>query len=588
MAAMRSFLVALALATVCGAPGGVVLAKCTIGKMAELPVTMTAMKPMVAAKINGADALFVADSGAFYSLITPASAAAFNLKTRRAPYPITLEGIGGTSNAMIATVNEFTLANIPLTDIEFMVGGNDPGMGAIGFLGQNVLKVGDVEYDLANGVIRLMRPDGCRRSMMAYWVQPSQGFSVIDIDEPTAVNPHTTGIAYLNGKRIRVMFDTGATTSLLTLRAANRAGVTPESDGVEPAGLSRGIGAGAVKTWIAPFDSFKIGDEEVHNTKLRIGDLRLGDSEMLIGADFFLSHRIYVANTQRKLYFTYNGGPVFNLDRVTIRAGSGEEGSATNEEPTDAAGFARRGNAFAARNNLTQAIADLTRACELNPSEPQYFYDRGIARLNNNLPTLAMSDFDETLRLKPEHVAARVARAELRVAARNAAAAITDLDAADRAAAKEADIRLLMGNTYARAGSLEQAINQFTIWLDTHDRDGRKADVLSGRCRARALLDAELDKALEDCNLALKLRPDTAHFLDARGLVRLRLKDFDRSIADYDLVIKEQPRNAWAWYGRGLAKLRKGNADDGQADLAAAQELQPHIADEAGHFGLTP
>jgi tetratricopeptide (TPR) repeat protein/predicted aspartyl protease len=587
MAAKRSFLVALALVAA-AATSGLACAKCRIGKMAELPVTMTAMKPMVAAKINGADALFVADSGAFYSLITPASAAAFNLKTRATRFRLTIEGIGGTSNALITTVKEFTLADIPLTDIEFMVGGNDPGMGAIGFLGQNVLKVGDVEYDLANGVIRLMRPDDCRRTMMAYWVQPSQAFSVIDIDDATAVNPHTSGIAYLNGKRIRVMFDTGATTSLLTLRAASRAGVTPESEGVEPAGLSRGIGTGAAKTWIAPFDSFKIGDEEVHHTKLRIGDLRLGDAEMLIGADFFLSHRIYVANQQRKLYFTYNGGPVFNLDRVSLQGAAGDESSVVNEEPADAAGFARRGNAFAARNNLTQAIADLTRACELNPSEPQYFYDRGIARLNNNLPTLAMADFDATLKLKPEHVGARVARAELRVAARDRAAAITDLDAADRAAAQEADIRLQLGNTYARAGSLEQAINQFTLWLDTHERDGRKADVLSGRCRARGLLDAELDKALDDCNLALKLQPNTAHFLDSRGLVRLRLGDFDRAIADYDAVIKEQPKNAWAFYGRGLAKLRQGNAAEGQADIAAAKELQPHIADEAKHFGLTP
>ena len=30
---------------------------------------------------------------------------------------------------------------------------------------------------------------------------------------------------------------------------------------------------------------------------------------MLLGADFFLSHRIYVANSRDKLYFTYNGGP---------------------------------------------------------------------------------------------------------------------------------------------------------------------------------------------------------------------------------------------------------------------------------------
>ena len=35
---------------------------------------------------------------------------------------------------------------------------------------------------------------------------------------------------------------------------------------------------------------------------------------MLLGDDFFLSHRVYVANSQRKLYFTYNGGPVFALN----------------------------------------------------------------------------------------------------------------------------------------------------------------------------------------------------------------------------------------------------------------------------------
>jgi len=34
---------------------------------------------------------------------------------------------------------------------------------------------------------------------------------------------------------------------------------------------------------------------------------------MLLGADFFQSHRIYVANSQRQMFFTYNGGPVFGL-----------------------------------------------------------------------------------------------------------------------------------------------------------------------------------------------------------------------------------------------------------------------------------
>ena len=35
--------------------------------------------------------------------------------------------------------------------------------------------------------------------------------------------------------------------------------------------------------------------------------------EMLLGADFFRSHRIYVAMSQKKVYASYIGGPVFKL-----------------------------------------------------------------------------------------------------------------------------------------------------------------------------------------------------------------------------------------------------------------------------------
>ena len=68
-----------------------------------------------------------------------------------------------------------------------------------------------------------------------------------------------------------------------------------------------------LKTLVVPVDNFTIGQEEIHNTRLSVGELDLSIGDMLLGADFFLSHRIYVANSQHKLYFTYNGGPVFNL-----------------------------------------------------------------------------------------------------------------------------------------------------------------------------------------------------------------------------------------------------------------------------------
>src|SRR5262249_44123074 len=162
----------------------------------------------------------------------------------------------------------------------------------------------------------------------------------------------------------------------------------PNDPDVVPAGFSQGIGRRAVQTYVAPFASFKIGEEEIRNTRLRFGSISLGDeADMLIGADFFLSHRIYIAKGQRKLYFTYNGGRVFNLKAVPLSAQHAQEPTATPgssaapaegsaslaDQPKDAPGFSRRGAAFAARRDFDHAIADLTRACELAPNEAQYF-----------------------------------------------------------------------------------------------------------------------------------------------------------------------------------------------------------------------
>jgi len=111
--------------------------------------------------------------------------------------------------------------------------------------------------------------------------------------------------------------------------------VKPGGEGVIEAGMSRGAGRYAVKTWIATFPVLKIGEEEVRNARLHVGDI--GPlTDMLLGADFFLSHRIYVASSQTQVYFTYNGGPVFKLEppHAAVAAASGM--SAVPESPGSA------------------------------------------------------------------------------------------------------------------------------------------------------------------------------------------------------------------------------------------------------------
>jgi tetratricopeptide (TPR) repeat protein/predicted aspartyl protease len=576
---------------------------CKIAKIAELPVTMIDMHPMVKAQINGVDALFIADSGAFYSMLSPASAAEFKLNSYPAPFGFFVRGTGGSASVSVARVKVFTLAGVPIHNVEFLVGGGDPGGGSVGVLGQNVLRIGDVEYDLAKGAIRLIREEGCKNVNLAYWATgTSQPYSMMDIEWTTPRSPHTTGAATINGVNIRVMFDTGAYTSVLSERAAERAGVRIDSPGVTDAGYSRGIGQRMVKSWIAPFASFKLGDEEIRNTRLRIGDPGIDTADMLIGADFFLSHRIYVASKQHKLFFTYNGGAVFNLKpspapdpasaAVAALAPDALPADSPPDEPKDAAAYSRRGTAFAARRDFQHAIADLTQACELAPDEPNYFYERGIARRDSGQPIPALADFDQAIKIKFDHVPALAARAELRLQNGDAVAAVEDLEAADRAAAKEADVRFRLGLDYQHADLMPQSAAQFDLWIAAHGDDARLGQALGNRCWAKALLGQDLKTALKDCDSALgrigKKNTGSAAILLSRGVVRLRLGDYDKAIADFDAALALRPKSAWSLYGRGIAEIRRSKAVEGQADLTAAAAIWPSIADDFAKRGITP
>ncbi len=594
-------------------------AGCKLEQIAELPVTMQGMRPVVAVTINGQDGKFLADSGAFFSVLSPASAAAFHLRVRPAPFHFLMTGVGGTTEAEVATVDHLTVAGINFPrKWDFAVGGSEIG-DINGILGQNILRMADVEYDLANGAIRLIKPQGnCRSTNLVYWGKNDTAYSVMDIAWADLQHPHTTGAAFLNGKKIRVMFDSGASLSVLTRRAAERAGITPESPGTTPAGFNSGAGQKYLQTWIAPFQVFEIGQEEIRNIRLRFSDDLLPglDIDMLLGADFFLSHRIYVASSQNKLYFTYNGGPVFNLttspgSQTTAASRSnppapadatpstGGDTSGTTEptpptapgsvsEPTTAEALARRGAAFAARHDFTHAIADLSRACELAPLEPRYFFERAQAYEGDKQPALANINIDKVLKLKPDDVPALMWRARRHLAGRDRSDAITDLDAVDRLVPPQADARLDLGILYAEANLLPQAIAQYDLWIKVHDGDVRLADAYVAACWAHAWSEAAPGDGLTYCNKAIRATTNNPLALESRALVRLRMGDFDHAVSDYTDALKLQPRSAVALYGRGLAETHKPKtAAAGDADMTAATALAPHIANVFKKLGVT-
>lgn len=554
---------------------------CKLGKMLELPVTMIDRQPTVPVELDGHKMRLVADSGAFFSSLSPGAAAEFGFKQHSAPYGLRMSGVGGDFDPKVATIDAFKLGSATLHHVDFLVGGSE--VGPAGLLGQNILGAADVEYDLANGVVRLMKADNCRHANLAYWAK-DKPVSIEDIEPARAVGMHTQGIVVLNGVRLDAMFDTGAATSILSRRAAARLGIKPGDPGVVDAGYTSGLGQGNVRTWIAPFDSLQIGDNEtIKKIRLRFGDLNdSGQFDMLIGADFFLSHRVYVSNALHQMFFTYNGGPVFDLSIHHDEAP--HDGAAL----TSAVAYSGRGMASAARRDYASARADLTHAIALEPANGRYYYQRATIELSMKDDEAAAADLDAAIGRMPDDARSRLARAWLRLGKEDKTGAGEDADAADHALARPSDDRFQLAMLYDSLDRPEQAIAQYGLWIDAHPHDSKLAVAYNNRCWMRATKGRDFDAAVDDCNHALRLQPHTAGFLDSRGLAYLRRGDLKKAIDDYDDALKVDPKQASSLYGRGVARRRLGQTAAGDADIAAAKAIDADTVEKLQQDGVKP
>ena len=96
----------------------------------------------------------------------------------------------------------------------------------------------------------------------------------------------------------------------------------------------------------------------------------------------------------------------------------------------------------------------------------------------------------------------------------------------------------------------------------------------------------ELERALADCNEALRLEPNVALTFQSRGFTYLRMGQWDLAFDDYSSALRLEPNLASSLYGRGLAALKNGDATRGNADIAAAKAIKAKIADEFARYGL--
>jgi hypothetical protein len=284
-----------------------------------MPAAFDGREIITEAQINGEPVRLIVDTGAWGTLLFENEARKLGLVLRRTG--AVAYGVGGESQVYSVRVKEFRLGALSERDADLVATGQTLG-GVQGVVGAKFLLQADVEFDLPHGKIRFFKPHGCAGDQVVYWGEAYAAAPMIPTPDDRIVVQ-----VRVNGLPIVAQMDTGASGSVLTIEAATKVGVRPRSPGLVSGGPTRGMGRATTPVYLGRFASFSFGEETIKNAELGVADLFAADRarelgqlvpspvsdqpQLLLGSDFFRSHRVFIAREQHKVYATYEGGPVF-------------------------------------------------------------------------------------------------------------------------------------------------------------------------------------------------------------------------------------------------------------------------------------
>jgi predicted aspartyl protease len=302
---------------------GVASADCKLLESAEFHVDPKLPSPVVDGKINGQPVKILFDTGAGTSVIPVSEARRLGLTLSRLE-GVRMYGFGGDSAAYDANIKTLKIGAFKVSNLALVAAGDQDASFPVSLmLGDDFFARTDVEFDLREGVVRLFEPQGCTPPQLVYWGHAYSQAAILPWDRDS---PSTQVSATVNGKPTLAEFDTGAGFSVIDQRAAEIAGAARDPN--QPVEVGRGgIGPRPTDVWTAHFDSLALGDEKLSNIRLQVASFAGGMARsdtgtqikrqlestpyLLIGADFFHAHRVFIDNKDHLILFSYEGGPVF-------------------------------------------------------------------------------------------------------------------------------------------------------------------------------------------------------------------------------------------------------------------------------------
>jgi len=274
-----------------------------------------------------------------------------------------------------------------------------------------------------------------------------------------------------------------------------------------------------------------------------------------------------------------HAGAYEGLGQASHRLGQNETAyqaysTAISIDPTDANGFAGRGDVLATLKLLDAADSDYTEAIRLDSTHSRAFCGRGIVRSDLGRDELALADLDRAIALDPQDARAYSHRGGLHARRGQNELALGDYDALVRLLPDNAGAYKDRGGVLVRMNRLDRAIEDLTEAIRL---DSKRAAAYQNRGAAYNGL-GQYERAIDDFNSAIELNPESAGAYTNRGLAHFAVGQYDQAIADLSKSIQLAPKIAIPYFNRAQVFARLGLRDRALEDYDVAIRLDPRIS----------
>lgn len=270
---------------------------CTHQLRASLPVTVAGL-PMVTATINGRPARLILDTGAESSIVSVAAAKRLGV-TNKFDFARSMRGISESLQTGDARLDSMSLGRAALSYPRVLVGPIALNLGGVepdGLLGASLLSEFDLDLDLPSRRLDLYRRIDCPETL------PPWGGRVTTLETTRSLSDHPFFPVRINGQQLSASLDTGAQRTVLAAGAAKRVGVSAETRLAGSDVRARGAAGETLPAELHVLRNVTVGNVPVR-TPVMVTALRLPhDIDMLLGADFLLTHRVWLSYGARRIF----------------------------------------------------------------------------------------------------------------------------------------------------------------------------------------------------------------------------------------------------------------------------------------------